>query len=63
MDWHSAERAYVDLIMGMAPNRRIHIRRDILEEVDGPMLRHGLQEAICAVLGGAKGRMNGAPAR
>lgn len=31
-------------IMGIAPDRRIHIRRDILEEVDGPMLKHGLQE-------------------
>jgi len=30
--------------MGIAPDRRIHIRRDILEEIDGPMLRHGLQE-------------------
>lgn len=31
-------------IMGIAPDRRIHIRRDILEEVDGPMLRWGLQK-------------------
>jgi putative restriction endonuclease len=31
-------------IMGIAPDRRIHLRKDILEEVDGPMLRHGLQE-------------------
>jgi putative restriction endonuclease len=23
---------------------RIHVRRDLLEEEDGPMLRHGLQE-------------------
>ena len=28
----------------MDPGYRIHIRRDVLEEHDGPMLRHGLQE-------------------
>jgi putative restriction endonuclease len=26
------------------PDYQIHLRRDILDEVDGPMLRHGLQE-------------------
>lgn len=31
-------------IMGISPDRMIHIRSDVLEEVDGPMLRHGLQE-------------------
>jgi len=31
-------------ILGIDPDYRIHIRRDILEEHDGPMLRHGLQE-------------------
>ena len=31
-------------IMGISPDRVIHIRRDVLEEIDGPMLRHGLQE-------------------
>ncbi len=36
--------AYDANIMGIAPDQRIHIRRDILNEVDGPMLRHGLQE-------------------
>jgi putative restriction endonuclease len=30
--------------MGVDPEARIHMRRDILKEVDGPMLRHGLQE-------------------
>ncbi|MDS2171163.1 MULTISPECIES: HNH endonuclease [unclassified Nesterenkonia] len=35
--------AYDANIMGISPDYRIHIRRDILEEVDGPMLRHGLQ--------------------
>ncbi|CAN5833148.1 HNH endonuclease [soil metagenome] len=36
--------AYDANIMGVAPDHRIHIRSDILAEVDGPMLRHGLQE-------------------
>jgi putative restriction endonuclease len=36
--------AYDTNIMGIAPDRRIHIRKDVLQEVDGPMLLHGLQE-------------------
>ena len=36
--------AYDANIMGIDPDRKIHIRADILEEVDGPMLRHGLQQ-------------------
>jgi putative restriction endonuclease len=35
--------AYDANIMGIAPDQRIHIREDILEEIDGPMLRYGLQ--------------------
>lgn len=31
-------------ILGVAPTYRVHIRRDVLEEKDGPMLLHGLQE-------------------
>ena len=31
-------------ILGITPGSRVEIREDILEEVDGPMLRHGLQE-------------------
>lgn len=31
-------------ILGIRPDRVVHIRNDILDEVDGPMLRHGLQE-------------------
>ena len=31
-------------ILGIDPDYRIHIRSDVLEEHDGPMLRHGLQE-------------------
>lgn len=36
--------AYDVDIVGVDPDYRIHLRRDVLEEVDGPMLRHGLQE-------------------
>ena len=31
-------------ILGVRPDLVIQIRRDILEEVDGPMLLHGLQQ-------------------
>lgn len=31
-------------ILGVDAERKVHIRRDILEERDGPMLQHGLQE-------------------
>jgi putative restriction endonuclease len=30
-------------ILGISPDYVVHVRRDILEEVDGPMLTHGLQ--------------------
>ena len=36
-------RAFDRLLLGVHPSYVIHVRRDILEEVDGPMLRHGLQ--------------------
>ncbi|HWV58456.1 MAG TPA: HNH endonuclease [Longimicrobiales bacterium] len=36
--------AYDVNIIGVDPDYRIHLRRDVLEEIDGPMLRHGLQE-------------------
>lgn len=36
--------AYDTDILGVDPDTRVHIRVDILEERDGPMLRHGLQE-------------------
>jgi putative restriction endonuclease len=38
---HSAFDAY---ILGIDPDARVHIRADVLEERDGPMLKHGLQE-------------------
>jgi putative restriction endonuclease len=36
--------AYDVGILGVDPGHRIHLRRDVLEEHDGPMLLHGLQE-------------------
>ena len=36
--------AYDANIIGVDPDARVHVREDILEEKDGPMLRHGLQE-------------------
>jgi putative restriction endonuclease len=36
--------AFDSHILGVRPDRIIEVRADILEEVDGPMLRHGLQE-------------------
>lgn len=35
--------AYDADILGIDPDYRVHIRGDVLEEVDGPMLRYGLQ--------------------
>jgi putative restriction endonuclease len=35
--------AYDANILGIAPDLKIHIREDILAEVDGPMLKYGLQ--------------------
>jgi putative restriction endonuclease len=36
--------AYDANIVGIDPDARVHVRQDILDEIDGPMLRHGLQE-------------------
>jgi putative restriction endonuclease len=36
--------AYDVNIVGVDPDYRVHVRRDVLEEHDGPMLRYGLQE-------------------
>jgi putative restriction endonuclease len=36
--------AYDANILGIDPDARVYIRGDILDEIDGPMLRHGLQE-------------------
>jgi putative restriction endonuclease len=36
--------AYDANILGVDPDYLVHVRRDVLEEHDGPMLRHGLQK-------------------
>ena len=36
--------AYDQNIVGVRPDLVVEVRRDILDEIDGPMLRHGLQE-------------------
>jgi putative restriction endonuclease len=36
--------AYDRDLLGISPDRVVHLNRDLLEEIDGPMLRHGLQE-------------------
>ena len=35
--------AFDRFMLGVRPSYVIHVRRDILKEVDGPMRRHGLQ--------------------
>ena len=35
---------YDQRLLGISPEYRVHIDRHLLDEVDGPMLRHGLQE-------------------
>jgi putative restriction endonuclease len=42
--------AYDANILGARPDRVVEIRQDILIEVDGPMLRHGLQEMHGSVI-------------
>ena len=48
--------AYDRHFVSIRPDYRVEIRPDILEEIDGPMLRHGLKE-----LHGIKIRLPGAP--
>jgi putative restriction endonuclease len=36
--------AYDQNIIGIDTDYKVHVRRDILEEIDGPMLKHGIQE-------------------
>jgi putative restriction endonuclease len=36
--------AYDENILGISPDFVVHINVDVLAEVDGPMLKHGLQE-------------------
>ena len=37
--WRGGDRSF----LGVHPDYLIHVRADILYEIDGPMLRHGLQ--------------------
>jgi len=36
--------AYDQNMMGVSPDLRVAVNRDLLHEVDGPMLRHGIQD-------------------
>lgn len=36
--------AYDKMVLGISPDYEVVIRRDVLEEIDGPMLKHGLVE-------------------
>jgi putative restriction endonuclease len=36
-------RAFDANVLGLRPDMKIAVRRDILDEIDGPMLKHGLQ--------------------
>jgi putative restriction endonuclease len=42
--------AFDSNILGIDADRRVHIRRDVLDEHDGPMLKHGLQEMHGALI-------------
>lgn len=36
--------AYDTNLLGISPDYRVRINQDLMVEIDGPMLRHGLQE-------------------
>ena len=36
--------AFDSNIIGITPDYDIKVRTDVLEEIDGPMLKHGIQE-------------------
>ena len=36
--------AFDRLVIGISPDHEVHVRDDVLEEFDGPMLQHGLKE-------------------
>ena len=42
--------AFDTFIIGVAPDYSVHVRRDVLEESDGPVLRYGLQQLHGTVL-------------
>ena len=39
-------KAYDMNIVGVTPDYRLEVNADILNEVDGPMLKHGIQEEL-----------------
>ena len=36
--------AFDKLVIGISPDYEVVVREDILEEIDGPMLQHGIKE-------------------
>ena len=38
--------AFDQNMLGISPDYVVHIDRDLMEEIDGPMLKHGLQEML-----------------
>lgn len=48
--------AYDANLLGISPEYQIRINRTLMEEADGPMLRHGLQEMDCRPLTVPKSR-------
>jgi len=38
------QAAYDQNMLGVSPDSRVAINREVLAEVDGPMLKHGMQE-------------------
>lgn len=38
--------AYDQNILGVTPDYRVQVRRDVLEEIDGPMLKHGDRKSV-----------------
>lgn len=42
--------AFDRFILGVSPDYKIHVRKDVMEEEDGPTLRYGLQELNGSIL-------------
>jgi len=42
--WTIHHAAYDSFILSVTPDYEIVVRGDILEEIDGPLLQHGLKE-------------------
>jgi putative restriction endonuclease len=48
--------AYDRLLLGITPDYEVRINQRLLDEIDGPMLRHGLQEMHRRLLTVPRGR-------